>query len=122
MKLEKITLERVPHPTEAGVQVARLSIELRVVHHSPTGIEWGYGGSGPADAALNILHLFAPPGWDGKPHVNLYRGRCSKFAWDAHQDFKREFIATMPREGGELSRGEIVGWIRERWPEYTPPG
>ena len=25
------------------------------VWHSPTGFEWGYGGSGPADLALNIL-------------------------------------------------------------------
>ena len=26
-----------------------------VTHHSPDGYEWGYGGSGPADFALNIL-------------------------------------------------------------------
>ena len=25
------------------------------VWHSPTGFEWSYGGSGPADLALNIL-------------------------------------------------------------------
>src|SRR5690554_605825 len=27
-------------------------------HHSPSGMAWGYGGSGPADLALNILLLF----------------------------------------------------------------
>ncbi|MBT9252140.1 MAG: hypothetical protein KM296_00220 [Brockia lithotrophica] len=27
-----------------------------VERHSPTGFEWGYGGSGPADLALSILH------------------------------------------------------------------
>ena len=26
-----------------------------IVRHSPTGFEWGYGGSGPAELALNIL-------------------------------------------------------------------
>ncbi len=26
-----------------------------VVHHSPSGLSWGYGGSGPADTALSIL-------------------------------------------------------------------
>ncbi len=25
-----------------------------IVHHSPTGFEWGYGGSGPADLALAL--------------------------------------------------------------------
>ncbi|MGC9084405.1 MAG: DUF6166 domain-containing protein, partial [Anaerolineae bacterium] len=26
-----------------------------IVRYSPTGFEWGYGGSGPADLALSIL-------------------------------------------------------------------
>ena len=26
-----------------------------IVRHSPTGMEWGYGGSGPSDTALSIL-------------------------------------------------------------------
>lgn len=30
----------------------------QVVYHSPTGVEWGYGGSGPADMALTILAHF----------------------------------------------------------------
>ena len=34
-----------------------------VVHHSPTGMEFGYAGSGPADLALSLLtfHLEADP-------------------------------------------------------------
>jgi len=38
------------------------------VYHSPTGFEWGYGGSGPADLARSIM-------WDhlGKePSPSLY--------------------------------------------------
>jgi len=47
------------------------------VHHSPTGFEFGYYGSGPADLARSIL-------WDylgEEPPPALY------------QEFKRQFIA-----------------------------
>lgn len=36
---------------EAG---ARRSLR-HIAYHSPTGLEWGYGGSGPADLARSIL-------------------------------------------------------------------
>ncbi len=28
------------------------------VHHSPSGFEFGYGGSGPADLALNVCQFY----------------------------------------------------------------
>jgi len=37
-----------------GTNVPRL-----ISRHSPTGFAWGYGGSGPADLALNICEAFA---------------------------------------------------------------
>ena len=44
------------------------------VWHSPIGFEWGYGGSGPADLALNIL-LAATTDRDFRPRLD--RGmRC----------------------------------------------
>ena len=36
----------------------------RPAHHAPSGIAWGYHGSGPADLALLILGLHLPPGID----------------------------------------------------------
>ncbi len=30
------------------------------MHDAPTGFDWGFGGSGPADFALNVLALFLP--------------------------------------------------------------
>ena len=39
---------------EAGRTIVE-GISQEWVWHSPTGFEWGYGGSGPADLALNIL-------------------------------------------------------------------
>jgi hypothetical protein len=33
---------------------------LKIYNHSPTGFNWGYGGSGPAQFALAILMEFLP--------------------------------------------------------------
>jgi len=42
---------------EAGGQPAFVNNKplKHIVKHSPTGFNWGYGGSGPADLALSIL-------------------------------------------------------------------
>lgn len=74
------------------------NVPHRIVYHSPSGFEFGYGGSGPADLALNILALFTD----------------EKTAFRLHQDFKWQFIATMPHEGGVIKREDIVNWLRER--------
>jgi hypothetical protein len=51
-------------------------IELR--NHSPTGFNWGYGGSGPAQLALALLMDAT-----GDPELALRH----------YQDFKFEFVA-----------------------------
>ena len=44
------------HVIEAGwLEVAPLARRLDLRNHSPTGFEWGYEGSGPAQLALAIL-------------------------------------------------------------------
>ncbi len=72
----------------------------KLVYHSPTGFEWGYGGSGPADLALNILASFLP----------------LRQAWALHQPFKWRFIATMPREGGTIKGDDIRQFLKENAP------
>jgi hypothetical protein len=47
-------------------------------NHSPDGINWGFGGSGPAQLALAIMIEIT-----GKP--------------DGYQDFKWKFIAGLPQ-------------------------
>ena len=80
-------------------------------HHSPTGFEIGYGGSGPSDLALNILAA-ALPRQKGDPGVTLHDGsRVSEAAWDLHQPLKWNLIATMPREGGTIAGVVIKAWI-----------
>jgi hypothetical protein len=89
------------------------------VHDHGAGLEFGYGGSGPADFALSILALFLPPGSDGHPPVETHGGeRVSATAWALHQDFKWAFIARLPEEGGTISGADIRAWIAAAQPSY----
>jgi hypothetical protein len=54
-----------------------------LVRHSPTGMDWGYAGSGPADLARSLLaHVL---GGRVAPHPRIY------------QRFKLAVIASLPR-------------------------
>lgn len=88
------------------------NIAQRVRHHSPTGMEWGYAGSGPADFALNILNLFLPAGTDGWEGVRCWdKNVVSRITWMLHQDFKFAFVAALPNEGGVIEGLRIRAWI-----------
>ena len=63
--------------------------------HSPTGIEWGYGGSGPADLALSVLLALT----DERTANALY-----------HR-FKHEVVASVPDEGGVLRAADVRRWV-----------
>lgn len=85
----KVTVDGKPLPPRLDVR-----------NHSPTGFEWGYGGSGPAQLALAILCK-----------------HCGKDrAQDLYQHFKREVIASLPHEGWTMTSEDIdrvLGEIRE---------
>lgn len=72
-----------------------IGVEHILVHHSPTGFEWGYHGSGCAELARNILHLFTDAGTRDK----LY------------QQFKQDFIAPLPFEGGTIKAAAVTEWL-----------
>ena len=113
-----IILRRVPD-FDRGLDLAdhlqsilQTNVAWSVVHHSPSGFEFGYGGSGPADLSLNILNMFCPPGEDGLPPVRCFEGAASRTAWDLHQRFKSTFIAPLERFADHvLSGAEIRKWI-----------
>jgi hypothetical protein len=88
---EDVILERADDGTP------KTNVPQQIAYHSPTGFEWGYGGSGPADLALNTLLLFV----------------SEKEAIRLHQDFKWDFITPMNREGGIIKNSEIRDWIDE---------
>ena len=70
----------------------RLNPRLDLWNHSPTGFEWGYGGSGPAQLALAILadHL----GDDEQ-------------AFNFHHRYKWAVIAELPKRSWTLTSQEI---------------
>ena len=70
-----------------------LNPRLDLWNHSPTGFEWGYGGSGPAQLALALLadHL-----GDDRKAVEL------------HQPFKWAVVAKLPKQGWTLTTEQIT--------------
>jgi hypothetical protein len=91
-----------------------------VVLHSPTGYEWGYGGSGPADLALNILENYLRhTGYKG-PSSKASFGRYFNLAWDLHQTFKWSVIALQPREGAEIPYAAIDEWVKAAIAQLEP--
>ncbi len=70
----------------------RLDPRFDLWNHSPTGFEWGYGGSGPAQLALAILadHL----GNDEQ-------------AFNLHHRFKWVVIAELPKRCWTLTSHDI---------------
>jgi len=75
-------------------------LESHEVRHSPSGFEWGYYGSGPAELARAILVTAFPD----DPIVR--RPAC-------YQHFKQDVVAELPHEF-RLTLTEIRAW-RARW-------
>ena len=71
---------------------------LSVINHSPTGFNWGYYGSGPAQTALAILLEFTE---DEELSVKL------------HQKFKEEVIAKIKENDYTLESNVIRVFIKK---------
>lgn len=72
----------------------RASLALR--NHSPTGIEWGYLGSGPAQLALALLLEVA----DETTALQFY------------QRFKDGVISRIATDRWALTTADILDWLR----------
>ncbi len=66
-----------------------------IVRHSPTGLEFGYGGSGPADTALSILTDLLGP----------------EIAGRFYQHFKWDFIAQARENVLTITEQQIRAWL-----------
>ena len=70
------------------------SLPRHVVHHSPDGFAWGYGGSGPSELARCLL--------------------LEVTGSDKHyQDFKWEFVASWD-DSWSITDQEILSWVAAR--------
>jgi hypothetical protein len=88
---------RQGHAVTVTVDGRRLNPRHDLWNHSPSGFEWGYGGSGPAQLALAILadHL-----GDDQEALNFY------------QRFKWAVIAELPGLGWTLTSRDIDQLLR----------
>lgn len=75
----------------------------REAWHSPSGFEWGYGGSGPAELARAIL-MAARPG--DRPAEGVRHPGC-------YQRFKFDVVASLPRDGWVVSGDRIEEWLAQ---------
>lgn len=94
---------------DAG-QRRRIYALVHLAHHSPTGFEYGYGGSGPADLALSILRDHF--GEQVYP-AQLVTGEHQ--CWRHHQRFKADWLARVPRRmlTFSISTTAITTWLEQ---------
>ena len=96
-----VSIKKETYPPTAITDLP-LGPSLKLVNHSPTGFEWGYYGSGPAQLALAILLDFT--GDKEKALANYY-------------DFKCDFVARWSREqDGEwyVTGEQITDWLAKQ--------
>ncbi len=81
-----------------------------VAYHSPSGLNWGYGGSGPADLALSILaHYF-----NERPQPQSKRFLYGEYqCWQYHQRFKWDFVSAW-KDNWTISTDEITTWLKKQ--------
>ena len=83
---------------------------LELVNHSPSGFEWGYGGSGPAQLALALLLDYTGD---------------EAFALDHYQELKTEVVSQLDCAGSEgrwrLTASEIDAVLHETPDDVVAP-
>lgn len=84
--------------TIAGRRAKTLPLCSNVINHSPTGFEWGYSGSGPAQLALAIL-------MDALGKDQMER------AVTLHQGFKSLVVSPLPHSEWTLTRKQVLAAV-----------
>ena len=84
----------VGEEVEVTVDGEPLDRRYDLLSASPSGFEYGYGGSGPAQLAIAMLsHAFD-----------------DEFAERHYQRFKREVVAELPESGWKLTKQDLDEW------------
>jgi hypothetical protein len=92
-----------------------------VVQHSPSGFSWGYGGSGPADLALNTVENVLRGRLSYDRRIKAFRGTMYALAWLLHQDFKREVIAGLDSsQEHTLPYADVLRWVHFALEQRAP--
>ncbi len=108
----------IARPVTVGIIIQRkqgkvyTNVPHTCVSHSPTGYEFGFEGSGPADLALNILEAVLKSKKHHGARMACYAGTCFTLAFRLHQDFKRAHVALLDQDtGGTISYAAVVAFI-----------
>ena len=92
--------------------------ERREMARHSQGLEWGYGGSGPAQCAIALLmdtledadHYVGAAG----RNIDIWGARCDEKAeWvlNHYQKFKWEVVCGLDRKGFSLPQEDVRAWI-----------
>ena len=84
------------HDGGGRLQAQALDPRLDLWNHSPTGMEWGYLGSGPAQLALAIL---------------ADATQDSAYAKTQHQPFKQDVISRIRGNSWTIHGEDVAGWV-----------
>ena len=88
---------QVGDEVEVMVDGEPLDYRYDLLSASPSGFEWGYGGSRPAQLAIATL-----------AHAYNNESACEHY-----QRFKREIVSELPEEGWTLTKRDLDAWRRE---------
>lgn len=98
-----------PLDLSAKATVTALRLRLDIADHSPTGFEWSYAGSGPAQLALALL---ADALGDEDKALTL------------HQAYKQDVITRLPQLEWQLTEQDVIeaaqrlaDAVQDAWPE-----
>lgn len=83
---------------------------IHQVKHSPTGLEWGYAGSGPADTARSIL-LYVLSNHIEELKISL--SQAKRLSEQLYQDFKFDFVANWKKDMFEVLI-DIEKWLKQK--------
>lgn len=93
---------QVPKRGGRTFQEIPLDPRLDLRNHSPSGLNWGYGGSGPAQLALAILcHMLNERG----------HARPDEHALRRYQQFKFQVVGRLPEAGFKLPLHDVEHWF-----------
>ena len=82
-----------------GTSMTDIHSLRHIVRHSPTGMSWGYAGSGPADLALSIL-------------VDVF-GRA-ELADLYYMEFKFDYVAAWLSDEWVVTSDDIDEWLKKK--------
>ena len=81
-------------------QVLSPEASQKLVNHSPTGFNWGYGGSGPAQLSLAILLSYT---------------KDKDYSLRNYQKFLGDFISKIKSKEWEISNKQLADWIKKEY-------